>query len=152
MDEFSRRKGSIWRRFRNGLGEITLNERTELVVIREGSMTARRYIDNVLEPHVVPFAENMGPEFIRQQDNTHNIDIMNSPPSSPNLNAIEHIWDTLGQHLKERQLLRNLEHVEEILLEEWKEMAPQVIGNLIESMPRRCEEVLRGRGDHNHKL
>jgi hypothetical protein len=147
-------------------GEITLNGRTELVVIREGSMTDRRYIDNVLEPHVVPFAENMGPEFIRQQDNarphvarvvqnflnTHNIDIMNSPPCSPNLNAIEHIWDTLGQHLKERQLLRNLEHVEEILLREWKEMAPQVIGNLIESMPRRCEEVLRGRGDHNHKL
>jgi hypothetical protein len=49
--------------------EIIFNGRTELVVIREGSMTARRYIDEVLEPHVVPFAQNMGPEFILQQDN-----------------------------------------------------------------------------------
>jgi hypothetical protein len=50
--------------------EIIFNGRTELVVIREGSMTARRYIDEVLKPHVVPFAQNMGPEFILQQDNT----------------------------------------------------------------------------------
>jgi hypothetical protein len=45
-------------------GGINLNGRTELVVIREGSMTARRYTDEVVDPHVLPFAENMGPEFI----------------------------------------------------------------------------------------
>jgi hypothetical protein len=43
---------------------IILNGRTELVVNREGSMTARRFIYDVLEPHVIQFAENMGPEFI----------------------------------------------------------------------------------------
>jgi hypothetical protein len=75
---------------------------------------------------------------------------MNRPPYSPDFNAIEHVWETLGQRLKERQPLRNLQHVEEILLEEWEEMAPQVIRNLIESMPSRCAEVLRFKGGHIH--
>jgi hypothetical protein len=33
-------------------------------VIREEFMTARSYIDDVLESHVVRFADNMGPELI----------------------------------------------------------------------------------------
>lgn len=143
-------------------GGISLNGRTELVVIREGSMTARRYIDEVIEPHVVPFAENVGPEFILQQDNArphtarivqdylnvHNIEVMYWPARSPDLNAIEHVWDTLGKRLKDHQPIRNLEHLIEILLEEWEQLAPQVIRNLVESMPRRCAEVLRVRGGH----
>jgi hypothetical protein len=52
-------------------GGITLNGRTELVVICERSMTALRYLGDVLELHMVPFAENIGPEFIMQKDNVH---------------------------------------------------------------------------------
>jgi type II secretory pathway component PulC len=50
-------------------GGIILNGRTELVVIREGSMTARRCIDDVLEAHAIQFAETMGSELIMYQDN-----------------------------------------------------------------------------------
>lgn len=44
------------------LGGITLNGCTELVVFREGVITARRYNNEVLEPQAVPFAQNMCPE------------------------------------------------------------------------------------------
>jgi hypothetical protein len=71
-------------------GGLTLNGRTELL-IREESMTARKYIDKVLEPQLVPFVDNVGSELILQQDNvrphlakvvqnfldTHNIQVMN---------------------------------------------------------------------------
>jgi hypothetical protein len=63
---------------------------------------------------------------------------------------VEHICDTLGQQLNERQPLGNLQHVEEILLEEWEEVTPQVIQNLIESMPRRSAEVLGVRRAHTY--
>jgi hypothetical protein len=82
--------------------------------------------------------------------NICNIQIMNWSPRSPDLNAIEHVWDTHGQQLKERQPLRNLQHVEEILLEEWEDMALQGIRNLIENIPRRCAELLCVKGDHTH--
>jgi hypothetical protein len=86
-------------------------------------MTDRRYIEKVLEPHVIPFAENMGPVFISNQ-------------SSAKFNAIEHVWDTLGQQLKERQLLGR--------------DSSEVILNFFGSMPRRCAEVLRVRGSYTH--
>lgn len=42
---------------------MILNERTQLEVIPKGAITVCRYIDEDLEQHVEPFAENMGPQF-----------------------------------------------------------------------------------------
>lgn len=49
-------------------GGITLNGRIE--IIREGFMTARRYMDEDLQQHVIPFPDNTGPEFVLQQANS----------------------------------------------------------------------------------
>jgi hypothetical protein len=71
-------------------GGITLTGRTELVVLRGGYLTAVRYLRDIVEPHAIPFAENMGRDFILQQDNArphiagivrncfndHNIEVM----------------------------------------------------------------------------
>lgn len=50
-------------------GGITLDGRTALHVFENGGVTARRYIDEILEPIVIPFANQIGPNFILQQDN-----------------------------------------------------------------------------------
>jgi hypothetical protein len=53
---------------------------------------SRRVYDCVvLEPHVAPFAKNICPEFILQQDNAQNVQVMDWPARSPDLNTIEHI-------------------------------------------------------------
>jgi hypothetical protein len=143
-------------------GGITLTGRTELVVLRGGSLTAVRYLRDIVEPHVVPFAENMGRDFILQQDNArphiagivrncfndHNIEVMEWPTNSPDLNPIEHLWDTLNKRIREQQPIRNLQHVEELLLQEWELLPQEAISNLIRSMPRRCAELIRVRGGH----
>lgn len=85
-------------------------------------MVARRYIDEVLEPQVVPFVENMGPTCFLQHDNDrlhvarrlqnffniHNIEVMDWPTHSPELNPIDHAWDTFVQRLKELQPILNI--------------------------------------------
>ncbi|KAH0815081.1 hypothetical protein GEV33_007710 [Tenebrio molitor] len=48
---------------------ITLEARTELVVIPRGSITAVSYIANILEPHVMPFAPFRGNDFLFMHDN-----------------------------------------------------------------------------------
>ena len=49
-------------------GGISLNHKTDLVII-DGNMTAERYIDQVLRPHVVPFLQQHNDTRILQQDN-----------------------------------------------------------------------------------
>lgn len=145
-------------------GGICLNGRTDLVVIANGSLTALRYLREILEPHIIPFADNMGVDFILQQDNArphvartvttflndHNIEVMEWPANSPDLNPIEHLWDILGRRLLERQPIETLQQLQDILIQEWEQLAQEMIRNLIESMPRRCAEVIRVRGGHTH--
>jgi hypothetical protein len=51
------------------LGGISMEAPIELVVVNRGAMTANRYIKDILEPHVVPFAPFIGNDSILMHDN-----------------------------------------------------------------------------------
>ena len=48
---------------------ISAEARTELVVVDRGTMNADRYVANILQEHVVPFAPFIGDNFILMHDN-----------------------------------------------------------------------------------
>ncbi|KAL3277559.1 hypothetical protein HHI36_012903 [Cryptolaemus montrouzieri] len=50
-------------------GGISFHSRTELVLVNKGTMTAARYIADILEPRVVPFGPLNGENFIYMHDN-----------------------------------------------------------------------------------
>jgi hypothetical protein len=60
------------------------------------------------------------------------------------------VWvgGTLNKRIREHQPIRNLQHVEELFLQEWELLPQEAISNLIRSMPRRCVELIRVRGDY----
>lgn len=141
-------------------GGITYDARTNLVPILDGSLTSRRYIGEILSEHVVPFAHNRN-NFILMHDNARphtarivndyldnsNIEILNWPARSPDLNPIEHLWDNIGRQLRNRQPPpASLYDVQQIITEIWNELNQDVIRNLISSMHRRCEAVIASRG------
>ena len=88
---------------------VSWRYRTVLVVI-EGKLTSRRYIDEILEPVVVPFLQNHADVTLYQQDNirTHsarlttdflgqnNVHGLPWPAFSPDLSPINYLWDQLG--------------------------------------------------------
>lgn len=139
---------------------ISLTGRTELVVIN-GSLTAERYIEEILDNHVVPYAPYIGQGFMLMQDNARphvarvvqqylaqvEIDTMAWAANSPDLNPMENLWDKLGRKLQEvRSQVDTLADVGRKLVQIWEELDQNEIRSLILSMNRRCQEVIRGRG------
>jgi hypothetical protein len=97
-------------------GGISVDGRTELVVVPQRH-NAQIYVETILQKHV-PFANNFGNDFILQQDNcrVHNtnltvnfpqdqeIQVMEWPGMSPDLNPIEHVWDMLDRRVTKRSV------------------------------------------------
>ncbi|GFW84289.1 transposable element Tcb2 transposase [Trichonephila clavipes] len=84
-------------------------------------------------------------QFLESED----IERMDWPERSADLNPIEHVWDFLGRRLAARTLPPvTIRELRLALQDEWAAMRQQLIDTLILSMGRRCETYLAVRGDH----
>lgn len=142
-------------------GGISLEAKTELHVFRRPTLDAGTYITDILEDYVVPFAPFVGPNFLLMHDNARphvahvvrdylnevGIGTLDWPARSPDLNPIEHLWDQLGTSIR-RQLNppRDLQELRTALEREWDQIPQVRVANLIRSMPRRVQDVIRARG------
>ncbi|GFW24393.1 transposable element Tcb2 transposase [Trichonephila clavipes] len=138
-------------------GGIMLGSRTDLHIFDAGSVNETRYCNEILLPYVRLFRGAMGLQFLFMDDNapchctvaaeqlleSEDIERMDWPARSPDLNPIEHVWDFLGRRLAARTLPPVT--IRELLLalqDEWAAMPQQLIDTLILSMGRRCETCL----------
>ncbi|GFV22957.1 transposable element Tcb2 transposase [Trichonephila clavipes] len=108
--------------------------------------------------HMCVFLEDaMSLQFLFMDDNTpchrtvdaeqllesEDIERMDWPARSPDLNPIEHVWDFLGRRLAARTLPPvTIRELRLALQDEWAAMPQQLIDTLILSMGRRCETCL----------
>ncbi|GFW17490.1 transposable element Tcb2 transposase [Trichonephila clavipes] len=95
----------IWRGEVLVYGGIPIDGRTDLYIIRDGPLTARRYRDEILRPIVVPYAAAIGDDFILMHDNCRppranmvedflfeeRIVRMEWPAYFPDMDPIEHV-------------------------------------------------------------
>ncbi|GFV43103.1 transposable element Tcb2 transposase [Trichonephila clavipes] len=133
-------------------GAIAYNTRPPLVLIR-GTMTAQRYVHDILQLHVLPLMQrlpgtlfqkgNIRPHTARvSQDCLRTVAILPWPAQSSDLSPIEHIWDHLGRRVGHPTSLNELEaRLQQI----WNEMSQDIIQNLYVSMPNRIASCIRAR-------
>ena len=95
-------------------GGICGQHRTDLIVF-DGTLTAHRYINQVLRPFLLPFLHHQ-PRLLFQKDNVrphtarvvqqffaaNNVNVLPWTTRSPDLSPIEHLWDHLGQRIRRR--------------------------------------------------
>ncbi|GFV58127.1 transposable element Tcb2 transposase [Trichonephila clavipes] len=144
-------------------GGIMLGSRTDLHIFDAGSVNGTRYCNEILLPYVRLFRGAMGLQFLFMDDNapchrtvaaeqlleSEDIERMDWPARSPDLNPIEHAWYFLGRRLAARTLPPiTIRELRLALQDEWAAMPQQLIDTLILSMGRRCETCLAVRGDH----
>ncbi|GFT53549.1 transposable element Tcb2 transposase [Trichonephila clavipes] len=134
-------------------GAISWDTRSSLVVL-QGTLTAFRYVDDILTPIVLPMLSSR-PGTIYQQDNARphtarlsqkclqGYEVLPWPARSPDLSPIEHVWDALGRQL---QPSRDTGELTAQMQRLWQDLPQGVISDLIESMPRRISACIAARG------
>jgi hypothetical protein len=79
----------------------------------------------------------------------HQINVLQWPAQSPDLNPIEHLWDHLKRKLAGYSTAPNgMSKLWERVQVKWDKITSQDCLQLIDSMPRRVAAVLRARGGH----
>lgn len=144
-------------------GGISLLGKTELVILDEGTVTAASYVEQVIQPHVIPFSQRVGNSFVFMHDNARahtarttqraltdaNITVLPWPAMSPDFNPIEHLWDQLKRSLKENySSVNGRQELVNALKSCWERIPTENITHLIESVPERLIECIRSRGGH----
>ncbi|RXN19208.1 Transposable element Tcb1 [Labeo rohita] len=139
---------------------ITSQRKTDLVIVH-GSVTARSYLRDIIEPIIIPQFRQHTPNFLFMDDNAppHRGRIVTArlqevgvphmiwPSVSPDLNPIEHIWDQLKQRLDDRTPPpRDLAELRVALVEKWNALPQNNIMRLVRSMRRRCQAVIAANG------
>ena len=145
-------------------GGITAHGKTDLV-IADGNLNSRRYIDEILRPVIVPYVQNMGQGPLFQDDNArpHRARIVDAylqqeqitrvdwPACSPDWNPIEHAWGQLGRAVQTRLNVDSTRaDLRRFVLEEWDRLPQNNIQRLIHSMRRRCAECIAAGGGPTH--
>ena len=144
-------------------GAITSTDKSDLVII-DGNLTAQRYINDILHPHLLPFLARHRNNLVFQQDNapahrafaTHtflqqnNVRVMTPWPAlSPDLNVIEHLWDKIDKDIRSlRPPPTTIPQLQQSLIDAWNNIPQQYIQRLVQSMRRRCTAVINAGGSY----
>ncbi|UYV83343.1 hypothetical protein LAZ67_23000652, partial [Cordylochernes scorpioides] len=143
------RRVRVWRRRGERSNPAAIVERP---TVRQrgimGTMTAQRYVDDVLRPVTLPYLQGV-PNALYQQDNARphtarisqqalqDVQMLPWPPYSPDLSPIEHVWDIIGRRLHALPQPRSEDELWQMVEREWRAIPQDTIRTLIDSLPRR---------------
>lgn len=132
------------------------------ICLVNGTVNSAAYID-ILQTFLLPTVEHQfGDEAVVFQDDNASchrsravksylqqvqIETMEWPPNSPDLNPIENLWRKLKQ-LVSRLHPTNTEELKAAILKAWDEIDDGYCLSLVSSMPQRLTDVIKARGAH----
>lgn len=135
------------------------------IAFLSGRQASKHYIWTLCE-FLYPFAHLMhGTEFFFQQDNASihtsretrqffeemELNVIDWPARSPDLNPIENVWNLLSAKVYQNgRQYESVADLKEAIKREWETITVAELKNLVDSMNRRCFEVIRLGGGKTH--
>lgn len=126
----------------------------------ESNMDKHLYL-KILKENLKQSAEQLGLDknnFLFQQDNDpkhtsylvkewllYNCKQLHTPPQSPDLNPIEHVWDLLDKRIRKHKI-SSKESLKNALSMEWQKISQNDTTRLVRSMRRRLQAVIDAGG------
>lgn len=117
---------------------------------------------STLDMSLMPFlTQNPTKKFIFQQDNaaihnsaytknwflSKNIEVMNWPACSPDMNPMENVWGILSRRVyAENRQFDDISSLKTAILEEWEKIDENIINNLVSSMKNRIFSLITNKG------
>lgn len=145
-------------------GGFSAKGKTELAVL-VGRQASAQYIYTVSE-FFLPYAHlNYGVDFVYQQDNAsihtsqetkaffeeQGVPVLDWPAVHPIRNPIENLWALLACRVNPNgHQYANVGDLIAAILEAWKSIDQATLNRLLDSMPRRCIEVIEKKGGKTH--
>ncbi|CAK9811674.1 Transposable element Tc1 transposase [Anthophora quadrimaculata] len=130
------------------------------LIFIEGILDKAKYL-HILKDNLKKSAVKLGllENFYFQQDNDpkhkakivqewllYNIPhMLHTPPQSPDINPIEHLWTEIGKRLQNHNITSK-DQLKEKILQIWNSIEPTVTENLVNSMGRRLSEIIKAKG------
>jgi transposase len=79
----------------------------------------------------------------------NDIDVLEWPPQSPDLNPIEHLWNEIDRRMRRSSAgFHTQDQLWDAVQKAWVEMDIEFLNRLIESMPERIDDVIRANGGY----
>ena len=135
---------------------------TSILVVVPGNLNANRYINDILQPHLLPFIQQHNRGMIFQHDNApahrahatrdfllrNNVNVLTPWPAvSPDLNQIEHLWDRIDKVVREDPPA-TIQELTQSLIDAWNAVNQIDVRRLVLSMRRRCHACVNKLGGH----
>lgn len=127
----------------------------------EGNMNKETYLD-ILKTNLKSSARKLGIEnsfhFYQDNDPKHKAWVVRSwllyncpkvietPPQSPDINPIEHLWEHLDRKIRANHNVRRKTELRQAILEEWLRIPSEITQKLVSSMPDCMLAIIRSKG------
>lgn len=128
----------------------------------EGNMNKEMYL-NILKKNLKQSASKLGIEntfhFYQDNDPKHKSyivrlwllyncpKVIETPPQSPDLNPIEHLWEHLERQIRANHKIKSKKDLREVLIQEWNNIPASITQKLVNSIPKRLQSVIKAKGN-----
>ena len=140
---------------------VTMHRCTPLQFIA-WNLNSQWYVEEVMMPMVLPFLRQIGQGAVFQDDNArlhrgcivndfvrvNNINRIDWPANSPDLNPIENLWDELVRRTYHDNPPQTIPQLRHHLAQEWQNILQATIRCCVGNMRKRCQDCVKARWGH----